>query len=95
MFALWQDARYAGRELAKTPGFTAVVALILTIGIGVNVAMLGAMTAQVAEAATARGRASRSPPVVPMTKGCRRRQYQSALALTADGWVKSTLMNSP
>jgi len=37
--SIWQDIRFAGRSLRRLPGFSAVVILILAIGIGANVAM--------------------------------------------------------
>ncbi|MBI2498316.1 MAG: ABC transporter permease, partial [Opitutae bacterium] len=38
---LRQDAQYAGRQIAKSPGFAAVVVLTLAFGIAVNAALFG------------------------------------------------------
>jgi putative ABC transport system permease protein len=39
MRGIWQDIRHGSRSLLNTPAFPAVVVLILTVGIGANVAM--------------------------------------------------------
>jgi len=42
---LWQDVRYASRTLAQSRGSTAIVVLLLALGIGANVALFGATDA--------------------------------------------------
>ncbi len=43
MDTLWQDVRYGCRMLARNPGFTLIVLLVIGVGIGVNAALFNAL----------------------------------------------------
>lgn len=45
MSALWQDIQYGIRTLLRTPPFSAVAALSLALGIGLNTAIFTLMNA--------------------------------------------------
>ena len=45
MTGLWLDIVHAGRQLRRAPGFTAVAALVLALGIGANVAVFSLLDA--------------------------------------------------
>ena len=45
METIWQDVRLGFRMIARNPGFTAVVVLILAVGIGANTAVFSVVNA--------------------------------------------------
>jgi len=98
MDTLIQDARYAGRMLAKNPGFTSVAVIALALSIGANAAIFSLIDSLFVRrlpyahadslirfwGQSTDGRQQRLPASVPKFEHLRRSQH-SSVALAADG----------
>jgi len=73
----------------NAPGKSLAILSMVACSATICLAMFGAMTAYTPLLLVTCIRASRSPPVVPITQATPTAQYSSAFALTADGCVKS------